>query len=230
MRRRSTRCPFRVPASTGASCGSRRASVRMPETQASCLDTFTNVQTNNERHGPRSAPWRRVRWREHIDGVADKCTSGDAGADRGRGPARGGGACSSWRSSVSRARRVWHLLGNPRYLMPAPPVVGAEDLPAPRSEPARIPAPEPCAPEPASAPGPGPAETRPTSDTSRHLHKSEKLVTAKLPFPSLPARPPQVYRDTACQLVTEPSRPIRRPDKYLRLETGGGSDFAVIWP
>jgi len=25
-------------------------------------------------------------------------------------------------------------------------------------------------------------------------------------------------------------RPIRRPDTYLRLETEGGSDFAVLWP
>ena len=63
-------------------------------------------------------------------------------------------------------------------------------------------------------------------------------TTAPTTFPPLPAfttqtlpsTAPEVYYDTACQLVTEPSRPIRRPDKTLRIETGGGSDFAVIWP
>ena len=156
-------CPFRVKAPTGASW---RASVECRKGEQ--LPSHFHKRTN-ERHGPRGAPWRRVGWREHTGGVADKCISGDTGGDRGRGLVRGGGACFSWRSSVSRARRVWHLLGNPRYLMPAP-VVGAGNLPAPRPEPARCPAPGPCA----SASAPAPADTRSTSDTLRHYSTNPK--------------------------------------------------------
>jgi hypothetical protein len=35
---------------------------------------------------------------------------------------------------------------------------------------------------------------------------------------TLPSTAPEVYYDTACQFVPERSRPIRRPDKYPRLE------------
>jgi hypothetical protein len=43
-------------------------------------------------------------------------------------------------------------------------------------------------------------------------------------------RPPDMRGGTACRSVTYRSRPIRRPEKYPRMQTGEGSDFDVIWP
>jgi len=179
-----------------------------------------------------------MRWREHICGIADRCTSGEAGGDRGRRLARGGGACSSLLSSVSRARRVWHLLGNPGYLMPAHwwsvPVISLHHAPSPPASPL----PDPARPRPRPRPPPAPLNrVQPvtpyaiTTQIQKALHcQTSVSITAPLTAQTLPSTPPKVYYDTACQFVPERSRPIRRPDKCLRLEMQGGSDFAVLWP
>jgi hypothetical protein len=179
-----------------------------------------------------------MRWREHICGIADRCTSGEAGGDRGRRLARGGGACSSLLSSVSRARRVWHLLGNPRYLMPAHrwsvPVISLHHAPSPPASP--LPDPARPRPRPRSPPAP-PKRIQPvtpyaiTTQIQKDLQSQTSVsITAPLTAQTLPSTAPEVYYDTACQLVPERSRPIRRPDKYLRPEMERGSDFAVMWP
>jgi len=145
-------------------------------------------------------------------------------------------------SSVRRARRVASVRQPP--ILEAGATGGRCQFSPCTTPRPRIPAPGPCAPAsapaPAPAPAPVPAETRPTSDQQplnytnptsslRHCQASVS-ITAPVTAQTLPSNAPEVYYDTACQLVTEPSRPIRRPDKTLRLETGGGSDFAVIWP
>jgi len=63
-----------------------------------CLDAFTRQQMSDTARAARRGDACAG---ASIGAVAYKCISGDAGGNQGRGMARGGGACSSWRSSVA---------------------------------------------------------------------------------------------------------------------------------
>jgi hypothetical protein len=193
-------CPFRVPASTGASW--RAVGNAKP---VALMISQTNKKTRPARRPVATralarAHWRRCRqvyqWRRGWRSEAG------AGAGR-RGLLLLAQLHQPCEACVASARQ-------PPILDAGAPVVGAGDVPAPRPEPARIFAPGPCAPAPASASAPDSAETRPTSDTlpiATHIQKAlhcqtSVFFTAPLTAQTLPSTPPEVYYDTACQLVS----------------------------